>query len=739
MNSKDHAQAVDAIIGATHSDPFAFLGMHAEERGCGLKIRAFIPGADSVEVLDAISGKRVSKMRRLRKEGFFISHIRGKTEPFPYRFRVQFGEEFIEGRDPYSFPPLFGELDAYLMAEGTHLESYKKLGAHPGSLEGVSGVCFSVWAPGASRVSVVGTFNHWDGRRHPMRLHPNCGVWEIFIPGIAAGALYKFEIKSGDGRTLPLKSDPYAFRCEHPPRSACIVEGCGSYAWRDAEWMVRRDEAARHDAPLTIYELHLGSWRRCPEQDNRFLTYRELAEQLVPYVRDMGFTHIELMPVSEFPFDGSWGYQPIGLFAPTSRFGSPDDFRAFIEACHEAGIGVILDWVPGHFPEDEHGLTEFDGTHLYEHSDPRQGRHMDWGTLIYNYGRTEVANFLLSNALFWLDEYHIDGLRVDAVASMLYLNYSREDGQWVPNIHGGNENLEAVSFIKRLNELVYQRHPGAFMVAEESTAWPMVSRPTYLGGLGFGFKWNLGWMHDTLNYFSMDPVYRKHHHDEITFGLLYAFNENFILPLSHDEVVHGKGSILGRMPGDRWQRFANLRAYYAFMYAHPGKKLLFMGAEFGQEREWDHDHSLDWHLLDQPPHRGVQNLVRDLNHLYATSAALHQRDFEAEGFAWIDCHDHAGSILAFMRLGLDTKDIMVVVSNFTPVIRENYRIGVPFAGPYEECLNSDSGLYGGSNVGNLSRVEAETKPSHGQPCSLSLTLPPLATIMLRPVAPGTGQ
>jgi len=732
MNRKDRAQAADAIVGATHADPFSFLGMHAEEEGEGLVVRVFIPGADGVDVMDCSGGKQVSKMRRLRKEGFFVSHIKGRDGRFPYRLRVQFGADFTERHDPYSFPPVFGEMDAYLIAEGTHLESYRKLGAHPIALKGVDGVYFAVWAPGARRISVVGCFNNWDGRRHPMRLHPSCGVWEIFIPGITEGALYKFEIKDGNGNLLPLKSDPYAFRCEQPPRSACIVEDVKEYDWRDQDWMASRHEANRHDAPMSIYEVHLGSWRRVPEEGNRFLTYRELAERLVPYVKELGFTHIELMPINEFPFDGSWGYQPIGLFAPTSRFGSPDDFRAFIEACHQAGIGVILDWVPGHFPEDEHGLVRFDGTHLYEHADPRKGRHMEWGTLIYNYGRTEVANFLLSNALFWLDHYHIDGLRVDAVASMLYLDYSREDGQWIPNVHGGNENLEAIAFLKRMNELIYERHPGAFTVAEESTAWPMVSRPTYVGGLGFGFKWNLGWMHDTLRYMSKDPVHRQHHQDDITFGLLYAFHENFILPLSHDEVVHGKGSILGRMPGDRWQRYANLRAYYAFMYSHPGKKLLFMGGEFGQENEWNHAESLDWQLLDDPLNRGVRNLIRDLNGLYCGSPALHGRDFDHEGFAWIDCNDRAHSTLSFLRRGNKAKDFMVVVCNFTPVVRKGYRIGVPEGGFYAECLNTDSEHYGGSNVGNMTEIEAEAAPLHGHAFSLSFTLPPLSTLMLRP-------
>ena len=735
MISKNH-DAVSAIVGAGHSDPFSFLGMHVED-GDGLAVRVFLPGADTVDVIDAATGKALSRMRRAHKEGFFISRLSGRNERFAYRLRVDYGDGGREIDDPFRFPPAFGELDAHLIAEGSHLESYRKLGAHRITLEGVDGVCFSVWAPGAGRASVVGDFNNWDGRRHPMRRHPSCGVWEIFIPGITKGALYKFEITDGGGHLLPLKSDPYAFRCEVPPKTACVVEGLGSYKWKDASWMASRHRANAHGAPMSIYEVHLGSWRRAPDEGCRFLTYREMADQLVSYVKDMGFTHIEMMPISEFPFDGSWGYQPIGLFAPTGRFGSPDEFRALIDACHQAGIGVILDWVSGHFPEDAHGLGLFDGTHLYEHSDPRQGRHMDWGTLIYNYGRTEVANFLLSNALFWLEHYHIDGLRMDAVASMLYLDYSRNKGGWIPNVYGGNENLEAVSFIKRVNELVYARHPGAFTVAEESTAWPMVSRPTYLGGLGFGFKWNMGWMHDTLGYIAKDPIHRQHHQNEITFGLLYAFHENFILPLSHDEVVHGKGSILGRMPGDKWQRYANLRAYYAFMYAHPGKKLLFMGAEFGQENEWNHAASLDWHLLEDPLNKGVQDLVRDLNRLYRGAPALHERDFDHHGFSWIDCHDHAQSVLSFLRRGDDPDDIMVVVSNFTPVVREGYRIGVPYARSYEECLNTDSSYYGGSNVGNSSAVKADEEPMHGYPYSLSLTLPPLATLMIRPVDRGS--
>ena len=732
----DFAAAVDAIAAAGHPDPFSFLGIHPEGRGEDVAVRAFVPGAESVEVVESDTSKRIAKMRRFHQDGFFAAKIKGRGGPFPYRLRVARGGTVSEIEDPFRFPPVFGEMDVYLAAEGTHLESYRKLGAHPLSLEGVGGVSFAVWAPGARRVSVVGDFNYWDGRRHPMRLHPGCGVWEIFVPAISRGAVYKFEIQAGDGEILPLKTDPYALRCEHPPRTACIVEGVNPYPWEDAEWMAGRAKANSHDGPISIYEVHLGSWKRCPEEGGRPLTYRELADQLVAYAGDMGFTHIELLPISEFPFDGSWGYQPIGLFAPTSRFGSPDDFKAFVERCHLAGIGVIIDWVPGHFPEDPHGLGWFDGSHLFEHSDPRQGRHMDWGTLIYNYGRAEVVNYLLSNALFWLEQYHIDGLRVDAVASMLYLDYSREDGAWVANRHGGNENLEAIGFLKRLNELVYERHPGAFTVAEESTAWPMVSRPTYLGGLGFGFKWNMGWMHDTLRFFAHDPVHRKHHMDDLSFGLLYAFHENFVLALSHDEVVHGKGSILGRMPGDRWQRFANLRLYYAFMFTHPGKKLLFMGGEFAQEGEWNHDTGLEWHLLADPLHEGVRVLVRDLNSLYRDSPALHQKDFAAEGFAWIDCADREQSVLSYLRRSAGGGDFMVVVCNLTPVVREDYRLGVPRGGFYAERLNTDSALYGGSDAGNLGGVAADAEPMHGHTHSISLRLPPLAAVVLAPEARG---
>ncbi|MCW8951172.1 MAG: 1,4-alpha-glucan branching protein GlgB, partial [Rhodospirillales bacterium] len=664
--------------------------------------------------------------------GLFTVHMAKNSKRFSYRLRVTIDGQSRDIDDPYGFAPVLSEFDRHLLSEGNHFRSFEKLGAHVMTVEGVEGVLFAVWAPNARRVSVVGDFNDWDGRRHSMRVHPGCGIWEIFIPGIGEGTLYKFEIKAQNGDLVPLKADPYATFMEQAPGTASIVYDLHGHEWSDDAWMKRRAETARCQDPISIYEVHLGSWRRNPEQGGRSLSYLEMADELVPYVKEMGFTHIELLPVSEFPFEGSWGYQPIGLFAPTSRFGPPNDFRVFVERCHAAGIGVILDWVVGHFPEDAHGLGLFDGTHLYEHADPRLGRHADWGTLIYNFGRDEVSNYLLANALFWFDAYHIDGLRVDAVASMLYLDYSRKDGEWIPNMYGGNENLEAIAFLKRLNELVYSHHPGAFTVAEESTAWPMVSRPTYLGGLGFGFKWNMGWMNDTLRFMGRDPIYRQHHLDDLTFGLLYAFQENFVLPLSHDEVVHGKGSLIGRMPGDRWQRFANLRLYLSFMYTHPGKKLLFMGGEFAQEAEWDHDGSLDWHLLDDDAHRGVQKLVRDLNHLYRDLPSLHERDTDHEGFAWIECHDRERTILAFRRRGAGKTGDTYVIGNFTPMMWRDFRLGVSAPGDYVECFNSDSAYYGGSNAGNTGVVTAEAIPMHGQPFSLSLTLPPLAVIMLRP-------
>jgi 1,4-alpha-glucan branching enzyme len=718
--------AIDALTRGDHGDPFSVLGPHADGAG-GVVVHTFQPHAARVWLIDAGSGRSVGEMSRAHADGLFVGQVSDRTAPFTYRLRLEVGGgNTVEIDDPYRFPPILGEMDVYLIAEGNHLRLYERLGAHPTELEGVAGVAFLVWAPNAKRVSVVGSFNSWDGRRHAMRKRVECGVWELFIPGIDRGEVYKYEIKGPRGELLPLKADPLAFAAERPPRTASVVHGLGERAWSDAAWLDSRAAASARSAPISIYECHLGSWMRVPEQGNRYLSYDELAERLVPYVAEMGFTHLELLPVSEYPFDGSWGYQPIGLFAPTSRHGDPAAFARFVDRCHASGIGLLLDWVPGHFPTDPHGLGYFDGTHLYEHADPRLGFHLDWNTLIYNYGRREVANFLLANALFWLRHYHVDGLRVDAVASMLYLDYSRQPGQWVPNKYGGNENLDAIAFLRRLNELA----EGAVTVAEESTAWPGVSLPTYLGGLGFGYKWNMGWMHDTLSYISEDPVYRKYHHHQLTFGLIYAFTENFILPLSHDEVVHGKGSLLGKMPGDRWQKFANLRAYFGFMFGHPGKKLLFMGGELAQEREWNHDASLDWHLLDDPMHRGVQTLVRDLNRLYRELPALHQRDSEAEGFEWLELHDNEQSVLVFMRRAAEPAHNVVIACNFTPVARHGYRVGVPLSGYYRERLNTDAEVYGGANIGNGGGIMAEDAGSHGRPHSLSLTLPPLGTVIL---------
>lgn len=610
---------------------------------------------------------------------------------------------------------------------------YLGMGAHHRSRDGHDGVEFAVWAPSASAACVVADFNGWQLGAHPMHVEHGAGIWRTFIAGAQEGARYKFAICAADGTWLPLKADPYAFRCELRPDTASIVTRLP--ASESNAWTLARGGMQHRGAPTAIYEVHLGSWQRVPEEGNRFLSYDELADRLLPYVKDMGFTHLEMMPISEHPFDGSWGYQPIGLYAPTSRFGTPQEFRNFVDRAHAMGLGVIVDWVAGHFPSDEHGLARFDGTALYEHADPRQGWHPDWDTYIFNFGRHEVADYLVNNALFWLQEYGIDGLRVDAVASMLYLDYSREAGEWVPNQYGGRENLEAIEFLKRTNETVYRDVPGIITVAEESTAWPKVSAPTYLGGLGFGFKWNMGWMHDTLQYLSHEPVHRKYHHNELTFSLIYAFDENFVLPLSHDEVVHGKGSILEKMPGDPWQQFANVRLLYSYMYAHPGKKLLFMGDEFAQGREWNHDRSLDWNLLadDRGPHAGVKLLVRDLNYLYRCTGPLYERDSERESFSWIDHQDVENSAIAFVRYGADPHDVLVVACNFTPVVRCGYRIGVPAADAYEEVFNSDSGCYGGSNVGNLGRVDVDAIPSHGREQSMAITLPPLASVYFRPV------
>ena len=730
------ARAMEAIVRGEHGDPFAVLGPHRVTTNgrVGTAVRAFVPDARAVRLVGPDVPGAPHEMTRVHTEGLFEVVVSGRAAPFAYRLEV----DGVDGKrstvdDPYRFATTLGDYDRHLLAEGTHYEAHERLGAHLRVLDGVAGTIFAVWAPNARRVSVVGDFNGWDGRRHPMRLHPANGIWEVFVPGLGEGERYKYEIITRSGEPVALKADPYAFAFElDTPRTASVVTAL-EHQWNDGAWMAERSRRQGHSTPIAIYEVHLGSWARAPEQGDRFLTYQELAERLAGYVKDMGFTHVELLPVTEHPFYGSWGYQTIGYFAPTRRFGAPRDFMAFVDTLHRHGIGVILDWVPAHFPRDPHGLVYFDGTHLYEHADPRQGEQPDWGTLVFNYGRSEVANFLLSNALFWLDHYHVDGLRVDAVASMLYLDYSRKAGEWVPNRFGGNENLDAVAFLKHFNEVVYARHPDVMTFAEESTSWPMVSRPTHLGGLGFGFKWNMGWMHDLLGYMSREPVYRKHHQSQLSFGLVYAFHENFALPLSHDEVVHGKGSLYQKMPGDAWQKAANLRAFYGFMYGHPGKKLLFMGGEFGQTREWSHDRSLDWHLLDAGPfHLGLQRLVRDLNGVYRRERALHEVDFEPAGFEWVDCNDWQSSVVAFLRRARDPGDVVLVVSNFTPVVRSDYRVGVPRSGRWRELVNTDADAYGGSGQGNAGGVWAEPKAWHGRPHSLLLTLPPLSTVILKP-------
>jgi 1,4-alpha-glucan branching enzyme len=708
-----------AIIEGRHSDPFHYLGLHRENDAS--VVRVFLPDAEDVRAVDE-SGHEC-ELHRIHDAGLFAGRVQNGGLGH-YRVRARFGDRTVEVEDPYRFPPILTEFDLHLLGEGNHLQLYNKLGAHPMVLDGVAGVGFAVFAPNARRVSVVGDFNYWDGRRHAMRVRGN-GFWEIFVPGAKVGDRYKYEIIGADGVMQPLKSDPVAFAAEKRPQTASIVVDLDSIKRPESVLSRINDRAS----PISIYEVHLGSWRRNANEHGRWLTYRELAEELPTYARDLGFTHVEFLPITEHPFDGSWGYQPTGLFAPTSRFGSPADFAALVDACHRAGLGVLLDWVPGHFPDDPHGLGHFNGTALYEHANPQQGRHLDWDTLIYNFGRTEVANFLLASGLFWPDRYRVDGLRVDAVASMLYLDYSRPEGGWVPNQYGGRENLDAIAFLRQFNSELFANFPEATTAAEESTAWPMVSRPVEFGGLGFGYKWNMGWMHDTLDYISKDPIYRKHHHGQILFGLHYAFSENFILPLSHDEVVHGKRSILSRMPGDEWQRFANLRAYYGFMFGHPGKKLLFMGAEFGQEAEWRHDHSLDWHLLERPMHAGVHALMRDLNKLYRTLPALHELDCEAQGFEWLVMHDADRSVFAWLRKGRDVKDRCLVVVNFTPEVYRDYRIKVPFAGDWQEILNTDAAVYGGSNVGNGGAVGTL---DHGTIPEVSLVIPPLAAIFLVP-------
>jgi len=720
---------LDALAGARHSDPFAVLGPHVD--GDTLVIRTIQPSAERVDVVRP--GEGVTGMSRAHAGGVFEATFPKTPAAFDYRLRITYpGGHTIQIDDPYRYGTVITDYDVYLFSQGKHTRIYDKLGAHLMRIGDADGVHFGVWAPNADRVSVVGDFNAWDGRLHPMRRLGLTGVWEIFIPGLEEGQRYKFEIRSSLHAELLLKTDPYGFRFEHPPHSAAIVAR-RDYTWHDAQWFVNRArDNAWFNRPMAVYEVHLGSWARIPEEHDRFLSYVELADRLVPYVKQLGYTHIELLPVMEHPFFGSWGYQVTGFYAPTIRYGTAQEFKALVDRCHQEGIGVILDWVPGHFPKDAHGLARFDGTFLYEHADPRQGEHRDWGTLIFNYGRNEVRNFLLANALFWMEEYHVDGLRVDAVASMLYLDYSRPHGQWIPNRFGGRENIDAIDFLRELNVLTHAGHPGSITVAEESTAFPSVSRPAYLGGLGFTYKWNMGWMNDTLEYVKQDPIFRRYHHRLLTFSLLYAFSENFILPFSHDEVVHMKGSMFDKIPGDDWQKAATLRALYGYMYAHPGKKLMFMGAEFGQRREWNHDRSLDWHLLDQPLHRGISQFMQDLNRVYVEERALHECDVESAGFQWIDCNDSDNSVVSLIRRAADPEDFVAAVLNFTPVPRYGYVLGMPRAGTYLERLNSDASAYGGGNVGNGGAVSTEPVPSHGHPQSLRLTLPPLGFLLLKP-------
>jgi 1,4-alpha-glucan branching enzyme len=710
-----------ALLAASHGNPFAVLGPHELPDG-GRVVRCLRPGAGSVDVVDA-AGRPAGTLARLEGD-LFAGRVALPGDGRDYRLRVDGGAPVD---DPYRFGFVLGELDLHLLAQGTHWRAWRVLGAQARVVDGIAGTAFAVWAPNARRVSVVGPFVGWDGRALPMRRRLEAGVWELFVPGLPAGTLYKYELLGADGRTV-LKGDPYARRAEPPPATASRVVHESPFAWTDEAWLAERERRQSRNAPMAVYEVHAGSWMRHP--DGRSHGWAELADELVPYAKRLGFTHLELMPVAEHPFGGSWGYQPTALYAPTARWGEPDDLRAFIDRAHAEGLGVILDWVPAHFPDDAHGLVAFDGTPLYEHADPRVGRHADWGTLVYDFGRTEVVNFLIANALYWLHEFHIDGLRVDAVASMLYLDYSRPAGSWRPNVHGGRENLEAVDFLKRLNEKVYEEVPGAVTIAEESTAWPGVSRPTWLGGLGFGYKWNMGWMNDTLAYVREDPVHRAWHHGRITFGLMYAFAENFVLPLSHDEVVHGKGSLLGKMPGDDWQRFATLRAYLAFMWTQPGKKLLFMGGEFGQHAEWNHDAELDWGALLDAQHSGVRRLVGDLNRLYRDIPALHECDCEPRGFEWIDFEDREQSVLAFLRRGRDPAQAVLVLCNFTPVPRRGYRVGVPLPGRWRELINTDSAWYGGSDMGNAGGVDSVAAPCHGREHSLTVTLPPLGCVML---------
>jgi 1,4-alpha-glucan branching enzyme len=716
----------ERLLAGRHHDPHSVLGVHGSGRGA--IFRCLRPGAVSVEVRSGPDGP--AQLRKAHPDGLWEGELHWAQHGPALQVLARYPDGSVwDAMDPYSFLPSFGELDLHLFGQGQHWQIWKRMGAHLDKLQGVDGVRFALWAPGVPGVSVVGDFNQWDGRLHPMRSLGGGGVWELFVPGLGEGLLYKFEIQAAGGGPPLIKTDPYAAATEAPPGTASKVS-VTRHAWGDEAFLAQREARQAQRAPMVIYEAHLGSWRRVPEEGNRPMTYLEMAPQLAAYCLEMGFTHVELMPVMEHPFGPSWGYQVGAYFAPTARWGSPDDFRCLVDTLHQAGLGVILDWVPAHFPRDAHALGRFTGEAVYEHADPRQGEHPDWGTYIFNFGRNEVSNFLIANALYWLKEFHVDGLRIDAVASMLYLDYSRQSGEWIANAHGGRENLDAIHLIKRLNEEAHAQVPGCLMVAEESTAWPAVSRPTYMGGLGFGFKWNMGWMHDTLDYFSKDAVYRQYHHNDLTFGFLYAWSENFILPLSHDEVVHGKGSLWDKMPGDRWQKAANLRALYAYMWAHPGKKMLFMGQEFGQVREWQHDQSLDWHLTQYPEHAGIQRVVKDLNHVYKATPALWDLDGEPNGFEWLDADNAQANVVAFLRRGADTAaSPLVCVGNFSTLPRR-YRVGLPQGGAWTEVINTDMQVYAGSGVGN-GTVQAEATGWQRQPCSVELTLPPLGVIWLK--------
>ncbi len=736
---------VESLVNGTyHGDPFAVLGQHQGTDWDGnqyLYVRTFQPQAKRIELIRLDTNQNLGEMRRVHPNGLFQMDLLNEETFFPYLFKITlYNDEHYEAHDVYRFIPVLGELDLYLYGEGNHLQIYDKLGAHLITHQGVQGVNFAVWAPNAKRVSVVGLFNDWDGRRHMMRPRGCSGIWEIFIPDMKEWDIYKYELIGGDGRLLPLKSDPFGFSFEMRPKTGSLVFNQRNYQWSDSDWIQNgRAKANALTSPISVYELHMGSWRRNSLEGNRWLTYREMAKELPEYIKQTGFTHVEFLPLAEYPFDGSWGYQITGMYAPTSRYGTPDDFKFLIDELHKAGIGVIMDWVPAHFPRDAFGLSNFDGTALYEHADPKKGEHKDWGTKIYNYGRKEVSNFLLANALFWIKEYHIDALRVDAVASMLYLDYSRKEGEWIPNEYGGRENIEAIHFLRRLNEVVFAEGNGATTFAEESTAWPMVSRPTYLGGLVFGYKWNMGWMHDTLHYMSENPIHRKYHHNELTFSLLYAFSENFILPLSHDEVVHGKGPMIDKMPGDSWQKFANLRLYYSYLFMHPGKKLLFMGDEFAVNTEWRYADSLDWGLLNNPKHHGVQKLISDLNRLYKQTPALFENDFESGGFEWVEGNDYENSCFTFIRHNKKNNESIVVACNFTPVPRYNYRIGVNESGIYREVFNSDLGVYGGSDVKNVGDIQTEEPGWNFKQYDIQVVLPPLSVVCFKLECPGISR